>query len=339
MKILITGASGTVGQKVLEQLCEDNKHEVIAFDIKNKKTQKFYKRYQDSIDIRYGDLANKKDVIPVCHDVDIAIHLGAIIPPLADENPSLAHEVNVNGTQNLIRSLELHSYNAFLLYASSVSVYGDRIKNPCIRIGDTLLPSDGDEYAKTKIKAENLIQESKLDWSIFRLSAIIGINNHKISGLMFHMPLSTPMEITTPEDTASAFVNAIEKRALLNNRIFNLGGGASCRTNYREFLTKSFSISGLGPLNFPKYAFAEKNFHCGFYTDGDELEEILRFRNDTMETYFIKLENATSSVTRLATRLLNGRIKKHLMKKSEPFKAYEENDKALLQRYFDPSLN
>ena len=92
-----------------------------------------------------------------------------------------------------------------------------------IRVGDALRPSEGDEYAKTKILAEQLIQESKLDWCILRLSAIMGVDNHKLSGLIFHMPLATPMEITTPEDTGLAFANAIAKRELLSKLIWNPG--------------------------------------------------------------------------------------------------------------------
>ena len=37
----------------------------------------------------------------------------------------------------------------------------------------------GIEYALTKIKAEQLIQNSKLNWAIFRLTAIMGSKNHK----------------------------------------------------------------------------------------------------------------------------------------------------------------
>lgn len=339
MRVLITGGSGTVGQIVLKKLCKNREYEVTAFDLKTKQSQKFYKPFQDSIKVCYGDLSNKEDVLSISKKVDFVIHLAAIIPPLADENPSLAHKVNVVGTQNLISSLELHSPDAFFLYASSVSVYGDRLENPLIRVGDLLVPSLGDEYAKTKIKAEKLVQESKLLWSIFRLSAIMGTDNHKISGLMFHMPLSTSLEITTPEDTATAFVNAIAKSELLDQRIFNLGGGEQCRITYQEFLSNSFSIFGLGALDFPEHAFAEKNFHCGFYSDGDELEKILAFRNDTIESYFKKVENSVSLLKKSATHIFSKIIKSYILKQSEPLKAYMEDDDILIQRFFTQKEN
>jgi len=336
MRILLTGGSGTVGQKVLEELCENKKYQVTAFDIKNKKTKKFYRSYRHLIDVRYGDLSKKEAINPICKDVDFVIHLAALIPPLADEHPTLAYKINVIGTQNLINSIEAHSANAFVLYASSVSVYGDRLENPLISVGDPLLPNEGDEYAKTKIRAEQVVQESKLDWSILRLSAIMGTDNHAISGLMFHMPLSTSLEITTPIDAARAFVNAIAKKELLSRKIFNLGGGEKCRITYNEFLSKSFAIFGLGQLDFPKHAFADKNFHCGFYADGHELEEILNFRSDTLDSYFKELENAISPLKKFVTRIFRRRIFNRLIKQSEPLKASEENNQVLVRHYFNP---
>ena len=37
----------------------------------------------------------------------------------------------------------------------------------------------------------------------------MGVNNYKMSGLMFYMPLETRMEIATPEDVGRAFVNGL----------------------------------------------------------------------------------------------------------------------------------
>jgi len=204
-----------------------------------------------------------------------------------------------------------------------------------INVGDPLNPSVGDEYAKTKIKAELAVQNCQLDWSIFRLSAIMGTDNHKISGLMFHMPLATSMEITTPKDTGRAFAKAIDKREMLSKRIFNLGGSEACRIDYHEFLSKSFSIFGLGKLDFPKNAFAKQNFHCGYYADGDDLEEILQFRRDNIESYFKEVKKSVSPLKRFFTRIFNWSVKKHLIRQSDPLKAIKFKDKNSIARYFN----
>ena len=219
MNVLITGASGTVGKNVIDQLLNINNIKITVFDLETKHTKSLYSKYKDTIDIIYGDITDHIDVQSIFKNkIDVVIHLAAIIPPLADENPFLAHQVNTLGTEHLITCIQNKSPDTFFLYASSVSVYGDRIHNPLIKINDTIKPSFGDEYAKTKIASEKLIMKSSINWSIFRLSAIMGINNHKISKLMFHMPLATSIEITTPEDTARAFVNAIDKQELISNK-------------------------------------------------------------------------------------------------------------------------
>ena len=42
-----------------------------------------------------------------------------------------------------------------------------------IRVGDPLVPSEGDYYATTKIAAEREVRTGPLDWTILRLSAVI----------------------------------------------------------------------------------------------------------------------------------------------------------------------
>ena len=333
--ILITGASGTVGLAILEQLSASlNKYNITVFDQKSKIAQKRLKKYENSVKVVYGDISKIEAIEYACPEQDIVFHIAAVIPPVADDLPALAYRVNVSGTKNLIKGLETHSPNAFVIYSSSISVYGDHTHEPDITINSPLRPSVGDEYAKTKIEAEQIIQNSQLNWSIFRLTAVMGYGNHKVSKLMFHMPLPTQIEIVTPIDCATAFVNTIDKLSVIEKKIFNLGGGEHCRISYEEFLNRSFSIMGLGKGDFPKKAFADTNFHCGHYADGDALEEILKFRNDTIESYFKNLELTVPSLQKKLTQLFSGLIKKKLLKQSEPYHAYHNNDQVLRERFF-----
>lgn len=334
-RILISGAAGTIGTALLKEILQQKKnYDINVFDIDGKKVRRSLSVFGDKIRTFYGDIAKEGDLDEACRDRDVVIHLAAVIPPLADEQPELAARVNERGTMNLIRTLERQAPEAFLLYASSIAVYGDRLNDPDIRVGDPLKCSQGDMYARTKINAEKLIQNSALDWCIFRLTAIMGVNNHKISKLMFHMPLNTPMEIATPEDTARAFANAIEKTAVLSRRIFNLSGGSACRIRYNDFLSRSFQIFGLGKLNFPRAAFAGRNFHCGYYADGDELEAILHFRRDSIESYFSRVKRSVSNVQRNLTGMFRSLIKYQLLKQSEPLQALRKHNIPQIRRFF-----
>lgn len=332
-KVLLTGASGTVGYEILKQLYQQKDiFEITVFDLDNRKTRKMFSNFKNEIKIEYGDIASNEDIANVCADKDFVIHIAAIIPPLADDKPELAYRVNTIGTMNLVRNLERLSPNVFFLYSSSISVYGDRLKNPNIYINDPILPSLGDEYAKTKIAAEEIITTSKLNWSIFRLTAIMG--GHKISKLMFHMPLATSMEICSPADTGRAFVNALSNKNKISGKLFNLGGGESCRCTYQEFLLRSFKIFGLGNLDFPDNSFAEHNFHCGFYQDGDQLEKLLKFRQDSLESYFKHEESKVSSLQRTVTKFIKGIVKNRLVKQSEPLEALRDSNQDLINRFF-----
>lgn len=81
-KVLLTGASGTVGIEVLKQLyAMKNTYDITVFDVKSKKSIKKFKAFKNEIAIVYGNITNENDLKGVCFDKDIVIHLAAIIPP------------------------------------------------------------------------------------------------------------------------------------------------------------------------------------------------------------------------------------------------------------------
>lgn len=333
--ILITGGAGTVGREIVQLLVSNSEYHITCFDLNTPKNRSILHPLRRKMDLVFGDIRDGNTVNRLVENQDFIIHLAAIIPPKADQMPELTYQVNVLGTQNLLDAISMSSKRPFLIYASSVSVYGDRLKNPYISVTDPLIPSARDEYGKTKVEAERRIQASDIGWSIFRLTAIMGSRNHKIGPLMFHMSLNTLMEIATPEDTARAFYNAIEKTELLNHRIFNLSGGEKCRIKYRDFLERSFCLAGLGTLDFPKKTFAEKNFHCGYFTDGGELEEILHFRHDTIETFFENFRKGVSVIQKFFTVLFRRWIKRGLLRRSDPYRAFRSMDEGEMRHYFE----
>ncbi len=333
-RVLVTGASGSVGIEVLKELKKrSGEFDVRVFDIRTKKTMKKLAEFENSFEIVYGDLTNAEMVWKACQGVDMLIHLGAIIPPQADKFSDLARQVNVEGTKNLIRALKRLNPKAFMIYASSISVYGDRLENPWIKVGDPLKASVEDFYAETKIEAEGLIKNSGLSWSIFRLTAIMGPQT-KMSPLFFHMPLNTSLEIATARDTGFAFTRALSKEEQLQHKVFNLSGGPECRTTYREFMLKIFSLMGLKIFSFPKNAFADHNFHCGYYSDENILQEILGFQRDTLDDYYKIIESQQRSILKYLTSLFNNLIIWIILQRSEPFQAIRRKEEKMLKRFF-----
>ena len=120
----------------------------------------------------------------------------------------------------------------------------------------------------------------------------------------------------------------------LNGKLFNLGGGEQCRITYLDFMTRAFNAFGMGKVNFPEYAFAKQNFHCGHYTDGDELEEIIHFRSDDIESYFKRFDASVPGIQRFFTLPFGGIIKWFLLKLSIPYKAYKKGDQEKINFFF-----
>jgi len=90
MRVLLTGAFGNVGQSTLEVLLKKG-YSVKCFDLKNPRNLKIYNKmkklgYFDTI---WGDIRDKEVTDDLVKDVDVIIHLAAIIPPLENDKPDL----------------------------------------------------------------------------------------------------------------------------------------------------------------------------------------------------------------------------------------------------------
>lgn len=332
--VLLTGAAGAVGLETLQELIRRrDRYAIRVVEVRNPRTEKALRPFRQAVETCWVDLTDRTAVEACVKGVEKVIHLAAIIPPLADRQPALAERVNVQGTHNLIAALQQSAPEAFLLYSSSVSVYGDRVKNPWIKVTDLLRPSEGDYYAVTKIKAEQIIQSSGLRWSIFRLTGIFN-PRQKLDPLFFHMPLETCIEMATTRDTGYALAQALDHGAELQGRIFNLGGGEKCRIIYRDLLEGCFAATGLGGLDFPPEAFADHNFHCGYFLDSAELEQVLHFQHDSFDDYLSNYARQVPLLQRWLTWTLRPTIKRYLLRKSDPYQALRRRDRKMMQRFF-----
>jgi nucleoside-diphosphate-sugar epimerase len=318
MKVLITGAFGNVGKSTLTELIK-NRYKVRVFEVKNRKNKKIAKKFKDNVEIIWGDLRNEKEVEKAVKEQDIIIHLAAIIPPLADKKPNLAEAVNIRGTQNILNAIKKQKTKSKMIFTSSIAVYGDRRENPMIHVGDPLNPSDDDFYAATKIRAEQIIRDSGLDFSIFRLSYITSVDKLKMDPLMFHMPLETCIEICDTKDVGYALARAIESNGIWGN-IFHIAGGEKCRTTYEDYLNNMMEIFGLGRNFLPKQAFEKKDFHCGFM-DTSRSQRILKYQRYTLEDYYNEVRKKIGS-KRFFMPFIKWILRRKLLKRSNAYRRF-----------------
>ncbi len=87
-KILLTGASGTVGKEIFKELLSRaNEYEVSLFLRGSPKNKKLFKHYVDRIKIFWGTLQNFAEVKEAVNGQDVVLHLAAALPDVEFKNP------------------------------------------------------------------------------------------------------------------------------------------------------------------------------------------------------------------------------------------------------------
>jgi nucleoside-diphosphate-sugar epimerase len=291
---------------------------VYCFDIPSKRNRKLAKKperlfgidrrnanslgWQDRLRFYWGDIRKVSDIEGALPGAGAVCHLAALIPPAADKAPGLAYDVNVNGTKALLAALASAKKSEeapFLVFASSVAVYGDRVATPFIRTQDELKPSPGDEYGSQKVLCERLIRDSGLPALVLRLSYIVWRKKLAMDPLMFRMPLETSIEVCHTADAGLAFANATRHPEAAGT-VLHVGGGPACRTSYRAYLEKMLSFFGLGGLaRIPEAAFSRAGYHCGFL-DTEAAQELLGYQRLNLDDYYAEVKEEARPLRALA---------------------------------------
>ena len=323
-KILLTGASGTVGKEVLKELLSrTNNYEVSLFLRGSPKNKKLFKHFVDRVKIFWGTLQNFSEVKEAVNGQDVVLHLAAALPDVGFKKPEILISTNVDGTQNVINAMVSQPIKPKLIYTSSVAVYGDRRKNPIIKLSDSIDNDSKDLYTTTKIQAETLIKESKLEYSIFRVSYVVAVDIIKFRKVMFYIALDTSVEIIHAKDTSLALVNAIESNEVWN-KTFNLGGGEKCQISYRDNLNDMFELMGFGRNFLPDEAFSKHNSHCGYYDteEMNSLQRILNFQNSTLDNFYEEVKKWIG-IKKYLVPLVKPILKWYILRKSEFYQEFK----------------
>lgn len=334
-KVLVTGAGSKIGRQVLNQLISKiDDYDITVFDYKRGKNMAFFERYKDQIKVFYGDLSDPRSSIDACRNQDFVIHLLSLSLELSNKRITVAEDVNVQGTRYLLENLETYSQGAYLVYLSTVGVYGDRLKSPMISVENAVAPCMGDYDALTKLQAEKLIQDSNLEWTILRPAIILNSSHVSLGSSIFNIPLQTHIEFIHIEDLAGALIGCYENKNMLWGQIFNVGGGENNRIIYKSYLRRMLSILGLKDIRFPNKSFSTRNGIGGYFADGYVLNDILSFRKYSLEDYFEQLAEKQKFLSQVRNTLLKGLRTKNLLSRSEPLKAYKHADKSKMKYFF-----
>ena len=149
MKILITGASGFIGQKLIENLRENKEAELYALSR--------YSFNMQGVHYISGDVCDKERIEEVFKTVqfDVVVHLAAITEHCEIVNRRLETlNVNLQGTINLLNSFNAYCKGGAFLYASTGKVYGKTNEMP---ISETAITNPQNILGKSKLITERII--------------------------------------------------------------------------------------------------------------------------------------------------------------------------------------
>ena len=146
-KILITGGAGFIGSNLAEILLKDN--EVTVLD--NLSTGRKSNLDDLYVDFMQGSITDLELVKKLCKGMDCVFHIGALPSvPRSIEDPELVHNVNVNGTLNVLMAARDCGVGK-VVFAASSSAYGD---SPTLPKVESMPPSPLSPYAVTKLAGE-----------------------------------------------------------------------------------------------------------------------------------------------------------------------------------------
>jgi threonine 3-dehydrogenase len=124
--VLSTGAGGEIGHGLIARFADDTDHQVITLDVKPLETDLARLIHQEFV----GSIleTNLLERILSEYEVDHVFHLAALLSTRSEFTPMTAHQVNVEGTMNLLefaqKQGESHGRPVIFMYPSSIAAYG-----------------------------------------------------------------------------------------------------------------------------------------------------------------------------------------------------------------------
>ena len=353
MNIAVTGITGNMGQAVLtelEKLPEIENIKLLCNSVKRmKKLLKRHKAFKSKLQTVEGGMTAPA-IEKLISGVDLVINMAAVIPPRSDHFPQAAVVCNELGAKLLVSAIECSERQPALIHISTVAVYGNRSgAHPFVRVGDPLLASPLDVYSATKIRSEFRVLESSVrKWVILRQSAMLHpqmLAGNVSDPLMYHTTYDAPLEWSTAHDSGVLIRKIVQSFAANDipekfwRRCFNIAGGKANREYGMQTFDAGFKIIGGSMRDFfkPGYS-ATRNFHGGWFLDGDELNDMFPYIQQTTADYWKEIEN-THPVFKLGRLVPKGLIRQFLFKrllKNDNAPAYwaKHNDEARVIAYF-----
>lgn len=151
MEYLVSGGAGFIGSHLVEHLTTQCNARVRVLDNFSTGKRDNLAPFMDRVELIDGDMRDPAVCRRACANVRVVFHLAALPSvPKSVENPVDSHDVNINGTFNLLLAAR-DARAARFIYAGSSSAYGETQTLPKV---ETIPPSPLSPYAVNKLLGE-----------------------------------------------------------------------------------------------------------------------------------------------------------------------------------------
>ncbi|WP_225199367.1 NAD(P)-dependent oxidoreductase [Gluconobacter oxydans] len=173
MTILVTGATGLVGERLLPRLIESGADcRVLVRPGKDGPS---------GAQAVEGDLFDPASLADAVTGVSAIVHLAAVF---RTQDTDLIWKSNLEGTRSLIAAVQAHAPEARFVMASTSNVYNKNSPQPG-RETDAVEPEEA--YPASKVAAEKALCESGLNWAVVRFPFVYGDGDGHLEMLPKHM--------------------------------------------------------------------------------------------------------------------------------------------------------
>lgn len=221
MSVLVTGATGRVGSRLVRRLCHEGE-EVRILVRDPAKAEPLVALGAQAV---VGDIVDGEAVASAAKGVSAVVHLVTIFRSLPGED---IDEVNVKGTADLAEAALREGVERFV-YCSTNQVYGPGRGRPAVETDE---PDPDRPYSITKTAAERsllrLHREQGLPLRIFRPPVIYGDGDPRL-GIQPRWsrkwPLHRRLQVVHHADVVQALLLGLRARGV-DGEIFNVGDDA-----------------------------------------------------------------------------------------------------------------
>ena len=266
---LVTGGAGFIGSGIVRGLLDKGAKRVVVVDSLLTGYEHNLADVRGSVDFHRVDIRDYEALQKPFTGVDVVFHEAAIpsVPRSIDE-PRPSHDVNINGTFNVLTAAKEAGVRR-VIYAASSSAYGDSLVSPKV---ETMQPLPKSPYAAQKLMGEyymsvwascfGLETISLRYFNVFGPRQDPGSQYSGVLSLFIKAVLErrqptifgdgeTARDFTFVEDVVGLNLRAIEAPSSASGKVFNAGNGERITLNEAWTLLQKFEGVSLPALYGP----------------------------------------------------------------------------------------